>query len=384
MAKNIVLCCDGTGNEYGDHNSNVVKLYSVLLKDDERQAAFYDPGVGTFSAPEALTRTARFITRALGLAFGLGITRNIEDACRFLMETYDPGDRLFLFGFSRGAYTARAIAAILHKCGLLERRNENLLEYAVRMFKNERRAYIYGGFKRTFARPCPIHFLGLWDTVKSVGWIYDPLTLPFTAFNPSVEIVRHAVSIDERRCFYRQNLWDEDAQGQDVRQVWFAGAHSDVGGSYPERQSSLAQITLQWMIEEAEGAGLLVDRKRCRILIPGEGRPEIESVREGEETYEAYHARPDYRGPIHQSLNGLWWIPEFIPKLYHDPREKFRRKLMIPAGRRRWIPENSWIHESVAMRMQDPSLAYSPPNLPRRYTVCSSPGQKDAPEQGMQ
>jgi uncharacterized protein (DUF2235 family) len=367
MAKNIVVCCDGTGNEYGDRNSNVLKLYSILPKSDGRQITFYDPGVGTFNLPPAISKPARLASRTLGLAFGRGITANIADAYRYLMRTYEPGDKVFFFGFSRGAYTARAAAAMLYKCGLLDPRNDNLLPYALNVFKHERRPRIYGGFRRTFSRPCPVHFLGLWDTVKSVGWIYDPLTLPFTRRNPGVRVVRHAVSIDERRCFYRQNLWGLPDAGQDVKQVWFAGTHSDVGGSFPESECGLSQIALQWMIGEAERFELRVDRRRYETVLPltaaADSRPD------DEDPESEYHCPPDFRGPIHDSLRGFWWIPEFIPKIYQNPRDEYRKKLIIPSGRRRWIPDGSIIHESVLLRMRDPAMGYRPTNLPKRYSV---------------
>ena len=119
MQRNIVICCDGTGNEYGERNTNVLKLYSVL-KRDKSQLAFYDPGVGTMSAPAAMTNVAKAASKAVGLAFGRGITKNVEEPYRFLMDHYQRGDKVYLFGFSRGAYTARAVAALLYKCGLLE------------------------------------------------------------------------------------------------------------------------------------------------------------------------------------------------------------------------------------------------------------------------
>jgi len=211
--------------------------------------------------------------------------------------------------------------------------------------------------------------MGLWDTVKSVGWIYDPLTLQFTMDNPIVKVVRQAISIDERRCFYRQNSWGPARAGQDVKQVWFAGVHSDVGGSYPERESGLSQIALEWMIEEAQQFGLVVDQKRYQVVVPEAGQPSAAAVQAGDEDEEReYHAPPDFRGPIHKSLKGLWWLAEFIPKLYHDPREDYRRKLLIPCGRRRWIPEDSLIHESVFCRT-GAGISCDPPNLPEEYEV---------------
>jgi uncharacterized protein (DUF2235 family) len=359
MAKNVVVCCDGTGNEYGDRNTNVLKLYSVLPFNDREQVSFYDPGVGTFSLPGALTVPMKLVTKVFGLAFGLGISQNIADAYQFLMRTYEEGDRVYLFGFSRGAYTARAVAAMLYKVGLLDTRDDNLIPYALKMFKYERRSEITNGFRKIFSRDCPIHFLGLWDTVSSVGWIYDPLTLQFTSQNPSVRTVRHALSIDERRCFFRQNMWETPGAGQDVQQVWFAGSHSDVGGSYPEKESGLSQIALRWMIREAKASGLRIDDQQYGIVVPSDPQPV------GVE----YHAVPDYAGMAHESLKGPWWIAEFIPKLYRDPRDHFAKKLKIPLGRRRWIPEGSAIDESVAKRLKDQNLMYRPSNIPESCIV---------------
>jgi len=388
MAKNIVICCDGTGNQYGDRNTNVVKLFSVLPKSRREQLAWYDPGVGTFSAPAALTKTARAWTKLLGLAFGFGIQENVQDAYRYLMEHYEPQDRVFIFGFSRGAYAARALVALIFKCGLLERGNDNLVPYAFQILKREKRVAIYSGFRRTFSRRCGVHFLGLWDTVKSVGWVYNPLKLQFTRRNPIVKTIRHAVSIDERRSFYRQNLWGEPFAHQDVKQVWFAGVHSDVGGSYPERESGLSQIALQWMIEEAVSHGLLVDDKRRREVLgevpapaPAHVSPATPAVAaavpEAAANEAEFHAPPDFRGPLHKSLHGVWWIPEILPKRYEDPKDDFKVKLKIPFGERRFIEEGALIHRSVVQRMEA-GIGYAPPNLPQQYQVVE---QLPAPEE---
>src|SRR5262249_49709514 len=114
------------------------------------------------------------------------------------------------------------------------RGNENLIPYLTDMFgrRAEEVFPLARAFKPTFARECPVHFVGVWDTVSSVGWIYDPISLPYTANNPSIAVGRHAVAIDERRAFFRQNLWGPAQPGQDLKQVWFAGVHSDVGGGY--------------------------------------------------------------------------------------------------------------------------------------------------------
>jgi uncharacterized protein (DUF2235 family) len=367
MSKNVVVCCDGTGNEFGERNTNVVKLYAVLERG-EAQRAFYDPGVGTFSAPAALTRPAKAVTRALGLAFGLGVSSNVEDAYRFLMDAYEPGDRVFLFGFSRGAYVIRSLTALLYMCGLLPRGNENLIPYAMKMLKRERDPRVYGGFRRAFGRRCGVHFMGLWDTVKSVGWIYNPLKLPFTMRNPIVKTIRHAVAIDERRCFYRQNLWGDPLPHQDVQQVWFAGAHSDVGGSYPESESGLSQIALEWMIEEAAEHGLLVRARRYEEVVPRAGASRPAGVPAPASTRDdPGYVPPDPTGTLHGSLHGIWWLPELLPQRYMDRTRDFKAAWRIPRGRARHIEPGSAVHQSVIDRMR--LSAYSPANLPAESTV---------------
>jgi len=356
MPRNIVVCCDGTGNEFGPANSNVIKLYSALeLSDPTRQVAYYHPGLGTMGAPSALTKFTKWWTRLFGLLFGRGLMDDVGEAYAFLMEEYRAGDDVFLFGFSRGAYTARALAAMLHMFGLLRKGDDILVRYVTRMFRYHRGETFQtaAAFKRTFSDTCAPRFLGCWDTVSSVGWIYDPLKLPYTANNPDVRIVRHAVSIDERRCFFWQNLWGPAVGGQDVRQVWFAGVHSDVGGGYPEQESGLSKIALGWMLREARSAGLLIDE--------GAEREILGKVDSG-------YAKADPAAVQHESLRGAWWIAEFLPRRYFDKDSKPPSvKLILPRGASRRIVDGSLIHASVLERM---SLVetYRPPNLPTRFT----------------
>ena len=140
MAKNIVICCDGTGNEFGDHNSNVVKLYSTLVIDGKRQVGYYHPGVGTMGAPTAHNKISKAWSVVMGLAFGTGLLANVGDAYRYLMNVYEDGDNVFIFGFSRGAYTVRALAGVLHMFRLLRPRNEGLIPYVNRLFANRPRS----------------------------------------------------------------------------------------------------------------------------------------------------------------------------------------------------------------------------------------------------
>ena len=361
MPKNIVICCDGTGNEFGDNNSNVVKLYSTLIIDGRTQIGYYHPGVGTMGAPTATNPLSKMWSVVMGLAFGAGLLRNVGDAYRYLMDTYEDGDRVFLFGFSRGAYTVRALAGVLHMFGLLCPGNDGLIPYVIRMFA--RRTRKAGGmthtfevaeeFKKTFGRDCPLHFVGVWDTVSSVGWIWDPLKLPYTAQNPAMVNGRHAVSIDERRCYFRNNLWGKELPGQNIKQVWFAGVHSDVGGSYPPLRSGLSQITLEWMLCEAGGLGLLVDPERAeKVLGYAPPPPPIP---------------PTPAAHINNSLTLAWWILEFLPHQYYDPVDK-RPKWTIPLGKRRIIPEESVLHATVDEKLKI-DLTYKPPNLPGKWST---------------
>jgi uncharacterized protein (DUF2235 family) len=195
-----------------------------------------------------------------------------------------------------------------------------------------------------------IHFLGLCYTVSSIGWAWNPKYLQFTANNPIVEIVRHAVSLDERRTNFVQNLWGHDPQmPTDVLQVWFAGVHSDVGGGYIESQAGLSKIALKWMVEQAKAAGIQFHPKAEAAILP--------------EKDTADYAAPNPAGPQHESLKGLWWIVEFLPKRIHDPASNFAVRWIIPGGRHRFIGANANIHPSVFERKKVvPS--YRPPNVP--------------------
>ena len=359
MPKNIVVCCDGTSNEFSAQNSNVVKLYQALASDSA-QIGYYHPGVGTMGARSALTGIGKWWTKVIGLAFCYGISDNIADAYQFLMRNFEPDDRIYVFGFSRGAYTARALCGMLHIVGLLTRGNEGLIPYAIRMIKNNRIDFkVAASFKKTFSRECKPHFVGVWDTVSSVGWIYNAVRFPFTnlARNSDIAIVRHAISIDERRTFFRQNLFGTPKDpSQDVKEVWFAGVHCDVGGGYLEEQSQLSKIALRWILWEAETAGLLVDQIR-KANILGAKPPNV---------------APDPNTKFqHDSLEKWWWIAEVWPKVSHRLGEdgKWKKTLRINLGRRRYIAPGVSVHESVETRFNNPDLGYRPTNLPEQRQI---------------
>ncbi|OAX56914.1 hypothetical protein A6R73_01605 [Xanthomonas translucens pv. poae] len=303
--------------------------------------AYYDQGVGTFGLRETLFEWQKVPGRIFGLAFGWGLRRTVEGAYRFLVENYQPGDQLYLFGFSRGAYAARALAALMHALGLVGRHNAHLFEYAWDMLRRRDQGddvdfHLQSSFRQTFGREVKIRFMGLFDTVKSVGWVYDPVSLPFTRTNPDVLSIRHAVSIDERRAFFRQNLWSNEPK---ALEAWFAGVHADVGGGYEISDSQLALVSLRWMIAEALANGLPFDPDRVhKILYEGQ-------------------ARPEPTGPRHDSMTSAWKIAEWVPRLIwvlKDGRGRWRLAIgaMPPLGRprKRTIRPDTRFHESVAIR----------------------------------
>jgi len=387
--KKIVLCCDGTGNEFdapnpfpdntdGGRNSNIVKLYTALQIDKD-QVGYYHPGVGTMGAPTATHWWSREWSKVKGLAFGAGFRDNVLDAYRYLMEVYNDNgghgnqDEVYIFGFSRGAYTARALAGFLHGYGLLCRGNEGHIPYAWRMYvaqhldRDKHHVEPDTAFKDTFAhKDFKIHFIGVWDTVSSVGWISSPLRLFNLAENDTILRGRHAISIDEHRCFFQDNLWGDPVAGQDLLQAWFAGVHSDIGGSYPQPEAGLSYITLRWMLGEV---GLL--------LGPDGTYPDVSGIRLNQPHLDLILGiMPDpivdpellYIPPtsskLHKSLTFSWWILEILPHLYYD-MEDGKEKRRIPLGLRlRQLPPGALVHESVARRM-DQDSTYKPRNVSR-------------------
>lgn len=355
MPKNIVACCDGTANEFERDRTNVVKLFYALVKDPAIQSCYYHPGVGTMAAPGFVTKAGAKVAEIAGLAFGYGLNNDICDIYTFICRNFEPQDRLYLFGFSRGAYTVRAIASLLHMYGLVFPHNERLVPYAVRMMwavrrlqkkakpgaKTDPRISEYFGqaneFKATFSRECKPHFVGVWDTVSSVGWFSHPLSLPYTTNNPDIAVGRHAVALDERRAFFRTNLWrpskDPDMAGpKDMKQVWFPGVHCDVGGGYPESESGLSKIALKWMLDEARLAGLVLDEERVSLVLGSRGHG---------------YAPPDPDGCLHNSLTAWWRLAEFVPKPHWDG---VRTTWRANRSRHRTLPPTPWVHDAAWIR----------------------------------
>ncbi len=260
--KRIVICADGTWNDpEDDHATNVLRVARAVkpvASDGRKQVVFYDWGVGSY------------YSKIRGGTSGLGMTKNIQDGYRFIVQNYDNGDQIYLFGFSRGAYTVRCLAGMLNNCGILKRPNASKIPNAFKFYK-KRSAKPGSPEARTWRRKHSlvpdrgvVDFIGVWDTVGALG--IPTRVLAFVEekdlfFDPvlgsNVRVARHAVSIDEKRGDFRPTLWDP-SETADLKQVWFAGVHADVGGGYaPTKQGkTLSDIPLAWMATEATRHGL--------------------------------------------------------------------------------------------------------------------------------
>jgi len=384
MPKNIVVCCDGTSNEIKDNISNVLKLFRVVKKD-ANQYVFYDPGVGTLSQNDQWGQIRYKFKGVLGLATGYGLDDNILEAYNFLIDHYEDGDQIYLFGFSRGAYTVRALAGFIHLIGLIQPNQKNLCGYALTAYKqssDKNNLAISWGFQKiTSGRRVPIKFIGVWDTVASVlvpraDRLFIPTlqTLPYTRTNPSVKVFRQAMAIDERRRMFRLNKWNDPQDfvenpfkktnshpKQDIKQVWFAGVHSDIGGGYPEMESGLSKYPLQWMINEAVSYGLLINKATFKHIVNGKKRAGGDFI----------YVAADPLAKLHDSMTPGWQPLEWLPKsakLKEWPQRKSVFGFYLPKSEPRHIPDNAFIHSSVLAKIEN-DRTYIVPNLPKQYQL---------------
>jgi uncharacterized protein (DUF2235 family) len=312
--KRILVCCDGTWNRPDQvHNgevcaSNVTKLARCVAPVDPTgvpQLMFYDKGVGT-----------GHFDRIRGGACGWGIKRKILDAYRFLMINYQEGDELFFFGFSRGAYTVRSTFGLIRNSGLLKPEFAHKLPDAYALYRRRDDASHPDKveselFRRSYSHEPRAKFIGVWDTVGALGlpvggllqffnsrWKFHDMTL-----SSWVDNAFQALAIDERRKPFQPAIWEQSpkAQGQVLEQVWFAGVHSNVGGSYP--QAGLSDIALLWMMAKAEACGLTVDRNSMDTV---------------------NHPQPDAHGKLYDSQTA-WYklagLGDYIRPIGQKPKE---------------------------------------------------------------
>ena len=351
--KRLVVCCDGTWNQWsGGQATNVVKMARAIAltapgdAPGQRipQIVFYDEGVGT----------GNLIDRVKGGLFGYGLDKNVEDAYRFLVNNYEEGDEICLFGFSRGSYTARSTTGLIRKCGLLKKPNGHKLGEAMTLYRRRDSSADSNeatSFRKSYSHPEPgppseeryayvvrVHFIGVWDTVGSLGvplrslrWIPWNNRYKFhdQRLSSTVKNAVHAVSIDEKRGGFAPTLWDEvPALGQKVEQVWFAGVHSEVGGG--NRDSSLSNLALGWMVDKARECGLAFDEDQVRQI----------------------KATANPRERVDTSLSGVWRF--LLP---------YARRLGLTKPGAAGPPNSESLHPSVCVKLNTESPPYRPQNV---------------------
>ncbi|KAK7060127.1 hypothetical protein VNI00_000891 [Paramarasmius palmivorus] len=413
-SRNLVVCIDGTANQFSDKNTNVVELYSRLEKRDHLQVTFYNSGIGTYASPswKSLTYYRQVISHKIDLAIAWRFEKILLSAYRWLCEQYQTGDRIFLFGFSRGAYQVRALSAMIEKVGLIHRGNEAQIPFAYDLYQktsdnqdvetlkevklktkpgdrkestgkvaatsstkqdinkeaefpsstkaepskesesantsaedpvvNTSKAINSSGddaassFKRTFCREdVKVHFVGVWDSVSSVGFAKKK-ELPLTTEGMKhVCIFRHALALDERRVkflpeYVNGGLGPETEQDMGItamphtKEVWFTGTHSDIGGGNTENKwLNKNGPALRWMTTEASKAGL--------SLTPFAWNPE--NVTKGKD--------------VNESLTGFWRLLEILPikRLSYEDKQGVTRRPHL-GGRRKVLP-GQLVHRSV-------------------------------------
>ena len=340
MPRNIVLLADGTGNSSASpFKTNVWRLYQAVdiappPSGVDAQTVYYNDGVGTGSFRPLVL---------LGLALGIGLARNVKDLYAFVCRNYEPGDNIYLFGFSRGAFTVRILAGLILRCGLVTADSDAELKERVQLAYDEykrdvaRRAtatrpwlvagrllggsetghstdHIEFNFHQVFPR---IRFMGVWDTVDAYGMPVDelktgidryiwPMTLADRQLSPYIDRACQALSLDDERPTFRPVLWTDPERDRRLTQIWFAGVHADVGGGYPD--DGLANVTLQWMMDEAVSAGLRLypaSMQECEQRANGDGEQHDSRAglagyyRYGPRNVDALCADPDHGVEVH-------------------------------------------------------------------------------------
>ncbi|KAF8748687.1 alternative mRNA splicing, via spliceosome [Rhizoctonia solani] len=251
--RKLIVCIDGTSNQFSEKNTNVVELYSRITKD-LTQLTYYNSGVGHLNKIERVCRN---------------FDQVIIGAYRWLSDHYQPGDQIFLFGFSRGAYQVRTLAGMIHTVGLIYPGNQEQIP-AWAIYSSHERDSVKKKFKEAFCRKTvDLHFVGVWDTVASVG-ILPRKPFPFSDQVKHITHFRHALALDECRVKFLPEHVEEFCIGDHSQEyVWFAGTHSDIGGGNKANPTlDSGGEPLKWMMEEAHKKGLSVRLHDVKIGIP--------------------------------------------------------------------------------------------------------------------
>jgi uncharacterized protein (DUF2235 family) len=331
MGRRIAFCADGTWDTV-TNDTNVYRLSKAICAIPGEQYSFYDDGVGSDGTP---------IDKLLGGAIGLGLFQKIKDGYSTIASVYEAGDEVFIFGFSRGAYTARSLAGMIAGCGLPTKNPDtNLVNTVFQAYRNRgQRQAILGTLGAYGLVPATMTMVGVWDTVGALGIPaivggVDPVLFGFldTGLHPDILNAYHAVAIDERRAEFPATLWAPPfSPQQTVEQAYFVGVHCDVGGGYADDAGSgtaLSDITFSWMMKKAAQLGLVFD---AGVLAD----------------YPSPIDQKDALDTKHESWSPLWLFPKS-----------------------RTIAQNATLANSVEVRCQNDG-SYRPGNL--AFTVNGGP-----------
>ncbi len=361
--KRIIACCDGTWNRPGTLDdgvpvkTNVQLIFECLPKTGTKdgkeiqQLKFYETGVGssTFDKKDQI----------LGGVEGWGIDKKIKDIYSFIVFNYEQGDEIYLFGFSRGAYTARSISGFIRNCGILKTENIHLLDYAYDLYR-DRNDYsspdsdLMISFRKNYCveNITKIKFIGVWDTVGSLGLPFnfkkkfnlEKYKFHDVKLSSTIENAYHAVAIDERRKLFEPTLWEISDnginKGQKVEQRWFVGVHCNVGGSYKE--TGLSDLALDWLIKKAQECGLAVDNPAAVC------------------NNDFYKFNPNHKDVLRDSM--AWYYKLFWAPKRREVSKEFR-VIKTEEGKTKKIRTNESVDESVRWRWNDTSLKYKPDNI---------------------
>lgn len=353
--RNLVVCIDGTANKFDTKNTNVVQLYSFLVKD-KYQLTYYNSGIGTYATPsfKSWSWWKQVVGHKIDLAIAWRFERIIIGAYQWLSEQYQAGDRIYLFGFSRGAYQVRALSAMIDKVGLIHKGNQAQIPFAYELYASIDESNrdpdpssvpMDRHFKETFSRDVRVHFVGAWDTVSSVGF-FRGKDAPFTACGMKhVCHFRHALALDERRVKFQpeyayggvhrvqvQEPLTEPAETEShknrvphTKEVWFAGTHSDIGGGSvrnDEIMMSHSGPPFRWMSYEAIQAGIR--------LKPYNGKWPTKELKE-----------------VHESLTTGWKLLEYLPIKRRSYKDTSDMTWWPNRGNGRRVVPGQMIHKSV-------------------------------------
>ena len=422
MTKNIVICCDGTGNRGGvKHGTNVWRIFKAVDHHccQPRQITYHDDGVGT---------EGNRLLRLFGGIFGWGLSRNIREAYQFLAMNYEDGDKVFLFGFSRGAFTVRSLAGMIGRCGLIEKEplinagshrcRQKILKRILHAYRSTktvrdckkdnsksdwkkeanciREALGIGDLK---LRSICIKFIGVWDTVDAVGMPIDKLKCaPELVMRVLFQrrawgfhdhklhrCVRHAcqaLALDDERKTFFPNIWESHPR---IEQVWFAGAHSNAGGGYPK--DFLSFVSLDWMMGKAKAKGLrFKHRRRKKIQRDANAHGRMYDSRAGFGMFYRFGRRNSCipPAPLSKCTNSA-------RSIVHVVKECFRKLIDKQATVPRKKP---LVHISVEKRIRRVSNYYAPKNLCCEYELaytdcgpyaeCHCRSQQDASDEPAQ